>query len=97
MMAAGNRIAISTPVNSGTSSNHGLMTKVPCSPSANEAVCDDPTAVWFRLTTRNTTSAMTNDGTVVIIIYRICLNSGTSPTDDANTVVSDSGDILSPK
>ena len=42
-------------------------------------------------------SVMIMDGTVVIIIYLICLNKGVSVTEEARTVVSESGDILSPK
>ena len=37
------------------------------------------------------------DGTVVTIIYLMCVNRGTRFTDDAMTVVSDNGEILSPK
>ena len=47
--------------------------------------------------TVNAMIAMTNDGTVVISIYLICVNRGVSAMDDASTVVSDRGDILSPK
>ena len=40
---------------------------------------------------------MVNDGTVVMSMYLMCLKSGTSPTDEASTVVSERGEILSPK
>ena len=40
---------------------------------------------------------MTIVGPVVYSIYRIWVNNGTWLTDDAITVVSDSGEILSPK
>ena len=40
---------------------------------------------------------MTNDGTVVTIIKRICVNNGVPADDEARTVVSESGDTLSPK
>ena len=43
------------------------------------------------------TSVINMDGTVVIIIYLICLNSGVSVTEEARMVVSERGDILSPK
>ena len=49
------------------------------------------------LTARKTTMAMTNDGIVVIIIFLICAKSGVPDDDDARTVVSESGDTLSPK
>ena len=38
-----------------------------------------------------------NDGIVVMVIYLICSNNGTRTVDDANTVVSDKADTLSPK
>ena len=40
---------------------------------------------------------MTNDGTVVTIINLICVKSGVPADEEASTVVSESGDILSPK
>lgn len=40
---------------------------------------------------------MTIDGTVVISIYRMWVNSFVPVVDEASTVVSDSGEILSPK
>ena len=42
-------------------------------------------------------NVMTMAGTVVAVIYRMCLNSGVPVTDEARTVVSERGDILSPK
>ena len=36
-------------------------------------------------------------GTVVIVIYRMCVKRGVPQSDEASTVVSESGDILSPK
>ena len=39
----------------------------------------------------------TPDGTVVKSMYRMCVNRGTLFTEEAITVVSDSGEILSPK
>ena len=68
MTAAGSRNAIRTAVKSGTNSNHGLMTKLFCSPSAKEAACVAFSAEWFKLTTKKIISAMVNDGTVVMII-----------------------------
>ena len=38
-----------------------------------------------------------SEGTVVMSIYLICWNSGVSDIEEANIVVSESGDILSPK
>jgi hypothetical protein len=49
------------------------------------------------LTTRKISNEMMNDGTVVIIIYLICVKRGVSADEDARTVVSDNGDTLSPK
>ena len=66
--AAGKRKAMRTPVNTGTSSNQGFITKVFCSPSANEAACSLLSVECIRLTTRNIIKVMTNEGTVVISI-----------------------------
>ena len=51
----------------------------------------------MRLTKRNTSIAITNDGIVVTIMNLICVKSDVPADEDARTVVSDSGDILSPK
>ena len=42
-------------------------------------------------------NVITIDGIVVSIIYRIWENKGVCDTEEANTVVSESGEILSPK
>lgn len=42
-------------------------------------------------------NVITIDGIVVSIIYRIWENKGVCVTEEANTVVSESGEILSPK
>ena len=49
------------------------------------------------LATRNIIKDIRKDGTVVIIIKRICEKSDVPADDDASTVVSESGDTLSPK
>ena len=38
-------------------------------------------------------SVMVNAGTVVMVMYFMCVNSGVPHIDDASTVVSDNGDI----
>ena len=48
-------------------------------------------------TTKKAIKAIQSDGMVVIIIYLIWSNRGTLAVDDANTVVSDRAEILSPK
>lgn len=97
MTADGSRMAMSNAVNNGTSINQGLMTNVLSKPSANEAASTPLPGVWLKLATKKTVKVMANDGTVVMSMYRIWSNNGTSPTDEASTVVSESGEILSPK
>ncbi len=45
----------------------------------------------------NIIRAIAREGIVVISIYRICVKRGTSEDVDASTVVSERGEILSPK
>ena len=73
------------------------MLKVPFSASLNSAVNTELSVWCVRLAMRNMMHAIVMDGTVVMSIYRICVNRGVSVTDDASTVVSERGDILSPK
>ena len=95
--SAGNFFAISTIVTAGTSRSHADMLKLFFSTSDNSAICTDASNLWVRLTTKKTISAKINDGMVVIDIYLICSKSGTRAVEDANTVVSDKADTLSPK
>ena len=97
VMIDGTLLAIRMPVTTGTISSHGVIWNVLsraieyCSIwSVAVASCESPATVKM-------TSVISNEGTVVIIIYRICLNRGVSVTDEARIVVSESGDILSPK
>ena len=54
-------------------------------------------AACIRLATKKMISAMTNDGTVVTAMNLICVNRGVPAEEEASTVVSDRGEILSPK
>ena len=47
--------------------------------------------------TRKMTIVMVKAGTVVIVMYLMWVNRGVPQSEDARTVVSDKGDILSPK
>ena len=78
-------------------SNHGVMLNVSRSDAENAAICAGSLISCVNPTIVNTISAMLNDGTVVIIIYRMWVKSGVSADDEASTVVSDRGEILSPK
>ena len=53
------------------------------------ASCENPATVKI-------IKVIMREGTVVIIMYRICRNSGVSVTEAANMVVSDRGETLSP-
>ena len=97
VMSAGSLRMISRSVNSGTISSHGVILNVARNDAENSAICAGSLISCVNPTIVKTTSAMVNDGTVVIIIYRIWVKSGVSADDEANTVVSDSGETLSPK
>ena len=84
-------------MNTGTSSRKGEILKDAFSASAISAVCNSAGASWKMLYIRNIIQAMTKEGTVVIIIYLMCEKSGVPAEEEARTVVSERGDILSPK
>ena len=94
---AGSLLAIITAVATGTTRSHTLISNRPLIASWQAARCPLSTAVCDNPATKNTDKAIRNDGMVVIIIYLICANRFTLHTLDASTVVSDSGEILSPK
>ena len=102
--AAINKVAIaetlrimSIAVRTGTKSNHGDMLNVFLRSFEKSAACAADGSECIRLTIRKITSVITNDGTVVTIMKRICVNNGVPAEDDARTVVSDRGETLSPK
>ena len=96
-MSAGSLKAMSTPVSNGTVSSHGEMVNVFV--SANKKSVDEsaPAADFAKPATRNIIKEMTKEGIVVTSIYLICGNNSAPADDDANMVVSESGEILSPK
>ena len=96
-ISAGRFRAISTAVTAGTTSSHGVRLNVPFSASEYASICAAGTPSCESPSTAKMTRAMQMDGTVVTIIYLMCVNRGTRFTDEAMTVVSDSGEILSPK
>ena len=89
--------AIQTPVNTGMSNSQADMLneeEMDCVNSFMEIV---PVASCVKLNIRNIINVITNAGMVVIIMYLIWVNNGVPVLEDARTVVSDRGDILSPK
>ncbi len=94
---AGNFSAIRTPVTSGTTSVQGVMLNLEASVWVYTVICAESLPECINPSARNMTRVMTKDGTVVIIRYLICLKSGVPEREDAITVVSESGEILSPK
>ncbi len=89
--------AISTPVKSGTSSRYGLIWNLEDSTSVNALISAGVSGAPLSPMTVKAIRAMTKDGTVVISIYLIWVKSGVFTMEDASTVVSERGDILSPK
>ena len=61
------------------------------------AIEDNVKHPLYKKIIKNTIRLIIIEGTVVIIIYLICTNNGTPTVDEAITVVSESGEILSPK
>ena len=97
VMMDGIRLAIRIPVMTGTINSHKEIWKVSLSEAEYMAIWSVAVASCAKPAMVKIVSVMIMDGTVVIIIYLICLNKGVSVTEEARTVVSDSGDILSPK
>src|SRR5574344_468905 len=89
---AGNFLTIIIAVAAGTIISHRLMSYLPMIASWQAAKCAVSVAVCAHPATKNISSAIENEGIVVIIIYRICEKRLTWHTLEANTVVSDNGD-----
>ena len=89
-------IRISTPI--GTRKSHGLITNLF---SIAESKLFTLSIFWSfsneSPTTKKMISVMIKVGTVVYIMYRICVNKSVPAIAGARFVVSDRGDILSPK
>ena len=97
VIIAGRRREISTPVMIGTANNHGVILYVLSNACSMRAVSAVAVVEADKPMNKNTIMAISIDGVVVISIYLICVNSGTSEVEEANTVVSLIIDILSPK
>ena len=97
VIIAGSRFAMSTPVNMGTSNSQGVMLNVSCKACSIAKISTTASGVFVRPAMLKTTMAMKREIDVVVSIYFICENTGTSDVDAAKTVVSLIIDILSPK
>ena len=88
---------IRRPVRTGTRRSHGDILNVEARSSEKSAVIAASGVSCKRLTVRNIRIDITNEGTVVIIMNRMCVNKGVPDEDEARTVVSERGETLSPK
>lgn len=93
----GTFLAINIPVTTGTISSQSEILKLSFNEAANSAICPDAFEVCVKPAMVKIINVITIDGIVVSIIYRIWENKGVCVTEEANTVVSESGEILSPK
>ena len=98
--SAGTRFSTIRITNTGGSSNTGLRWKI--SPSFSSIAATPAalvaTSLWpVSPRIENSTSAIRKLGPVEYIMCRMCSNSSDPATAGARLVVSDSGDILSPK
>ena len=97
MIKDGTFLAINIPVPTGTISSQSEILKLSFYEAANSAICPDAFEVCVKPAMVKIINVITIDGIVVSIIYRIWENKGVCVTEEANTVVSESGEILSPK
>ena len=88
---------IKKPVIIGTINSQSEILKLTFSDAANSAICPESFDVLVNPAMVNIVRVIKIEGTVVNIIYRICENNGVCVTEEARTVVSDRGEILSPK
>ena len=89
--------AINMPVAIGTIKSQGVMWNFSFKAVATSVICCVLLASCENPATVKIIKVIMREGTVVIIMYRICRNSGVSVTEAANMVVSDRGETLSPK
>ena len=91
------RRAIIIPVTTGTISSHRLILNLLSRADVNISTWLSPIELWERPAIVKTIRAITIAGIVVMSIYLMCFMIGTLTIEDASTVVSERGDILSPK
>ena len=94
---AGIRRAIIIPVTIGTTRSQGVILYLACNTLVYVSMSPASPLPWVKPSTVNAIRAMVMEGTVERIRFLICSNRGTPQTDDAMTVVSERGEILSPK
>ena len=94
---AGIFLAIIMAVASGTAISHGDRLNRELSTSEYSETIDAWSPVCDRPSTRKITRVIVMEGTVVNSMYRMWVKRGTLHIDEAITVVSDRGEILSPK
>ena len=81
----------------GTINNHGVMVKRSCNDAVTSAICCVSFTSFINPAIVKIINVITIDGMVVISMYRMCVKRGVLVVEAANIVVSDRGDILSPK
>ena len=95
--SAGIRFQMSASVTAGTRNSQGVIWNLSARTVVYRSICEASAPSCDRPRTVKMMSVITMDGTVVKNMYRMCVNRGTLFTEEAITVVSDSGEILSPK
>ncbi len=96
-MIAGIFLYIIQPVAIGTMRSQRLRLNFDDKAKVKAEVSNDAAEGTRKPAARKIISVMVKEGTVVIVIYLICVNKGVPQSEEARTVVSDNGDILSPK
>ena len=95
--SAGIRRQMSTSVRAGTRNSQGVMWNLSARTVVYRSIYEASVPECDRPRTVKMMSVMVMDGTVVKNMYRMCVKSGTLLTEEAITVVSERGEILSPK
>lgn len=96
-MMAGIFLYIIHPVAIGTSKSQRLRLNFEDKAKVKAEVSIDAAEGTRKPAVRKMINVMVKEGTVVIVMYLICVNNGVPQSEEARTVVSDNGDILSPK
>lgn len=94
---AGIFLYIISPVSTGTISSQWDILNVELMPFTYAFMSLSSLPDISRLATAYISMVTTTVGTVVFVMYFMCSNKGVPTVDEAKTVVSDRGDILSPK
>ena len=81
----------------GTRNNHGLMLNAPSMAANLSEISGEPDEVMLNPMIKNAIKAMVIEGMVVMSMYLMWSNKSAPAMAEAKFVVSESGEILSPK